>query len=143
MENTTHHDVYSIVTEKILEALEAGTVPWHRPWDAAQGSPVSIGSNKAYRGMNVFLLEATAAIEGYLSPHWGTYKAIQEQGGQVRKGERSTIAVFWTRWTPKDSEGTEQRDDNGRLAQVLRYYRVFNAEQADGLPARFLGSTES
>ena len=136
-------NVYELVTEKILAALEAGTVPWHRPWDAAQGSPVSIGSNKAYRGINVFLLEATAAIEGYRSPYWGTYKAIQEQGGQVRKGEKSTLAVFWTRWTPKDREGTEQHDDNGRQAMVLRYYRVFNAEQADGLPARFLAAPSS
>ena len=136
-------NVYELVTEKILAALEAGMVPWHRPWDAAQGSPVSIGSNKAYRGVNVFLLEATAAIEGYRSSYWGTYKAIQEQGGQVRKGEKSTLAVFWTRWTPKDREGTEERDDNGRPAQVLRYYRVFNAEQADGLPARFVAAPSS
>ncbi|MBI3910938.1 MAG: DUF1738 domain-containing protein [Armatimonadetes bacterium] len=26
-------DVYQIVTGKITAALEAGTVPWHKPWD--------------------------------------------------------------------------------------------------------------
>ena len=25
-------DIYSIVTDRIIEALEAGTVPWHKPW---------------------------------------------------------------------------------------------------------------
>jgi len=73
-------NTYEIVTEKILSALEEGTVPWHRPWNAAQGSPVSIGSNKAYRGVNTFLLEVSAISAGYGSQHWGTYKAIQEQG---------------------------------------------------------------
>lgn len=133
---------YDIVTEKILAALESGTVPWHRPWDASAGMPVSIGSNKPYRGINVFLLEATAAVQGYRSPYWGTYKAISEQGGQVRRGEHSTIAVFWTRWTPKD--GQEDDDESpGHARQVLRYYRVFNAEQADGLPARFSAAPAS
>ena len=129
-------NTYEIVTEKILSALEEGTVPWHRPWNAAQGSPVSIGSNKAYRGVNTFLLEVSGISAGYGSQHWGTYKAIQEQGGQVRKGEKSSLVVFWTRWTPKDGrEDGEQSFGDSRM--VLRYYRVFNAEQADGLPARF------
>jgi len=134
-------DVYSIVTEQVIAALEEGTVPWHRPWDAAQGSPVSIGSNKGYRGINVFLLEASAMAAGYRSPWWGTYKAISEQGGQVRKGEKSTLAVFWTKWTPKDA-GDDAEEHQG-TRQVLRYYRVFNAEQADGLPARFLAAPSS
>ena len=135
-------DIYSIVTEQVIAALEAGTVPWHRPWDAAQGSPVSIGSNKAYRGINVFLLEASAMAAGYRSPWWGTYKAISEQGGQVRKGEKSTLAVFWTKWRPKDAGDEWQKNTRAR-GEVLRYYRVFNAEQADGLPARFLAAPSS
>ena len=25
-------DVYQIITDKILDKLEAGTIPWHKPW---------------------------------------------------------------------------------------------------------------
>jgi antirestriction protein ArdC len=32
-------NVYDIVTEKVVAALEAGTVPWRKPWNAATGAP--------------------------------------------------------------------------------------------------------
>jgi antirestriction protein ArdC len=25
-------DVYGMITERIIDKLEAGTVPWHKPW---------------------------------------------------------------------------------------------------------------
>ena len=46
-------DVYCIITERIIAALDAGTVPWNRPWDAAAGAPRNAVSKKAYRGINV------------------------------------------------------------------------------------------
>jgi antirestriction protein ArdC len=78
-----------------------------------------------------------AAEEGYRSPFWGTYLQIGDLGGgQVRKGEHSTLVVFW-----KQAQ-IEQRDPQTgeitlRQLPVLRYYRVFNAVQADDLPERF------
>ena len=48
-------NVYEIVTERILEKLEQGTVPWHKPWSGG-GCPKNLVSGKAYRGVNVWLL---------------------------------------------------------------------------------------
>ena len=31
-------NVYEIVTNRIMELLEEGTVPWHKPWIASGGS---------------------------------------------------------------------------------------------------------
>ena len=42
-------NVYEIVTERILEKLEQGTVPWHKPW-AGGGCPQNLVSGKEYRG---------------------------------------------------------------------------------------------
>jgi antirestriction protein ArdC len=117
-------DVYQQVTDKILALLAEGTVPWHKPWKG--GAAMSMSTNKAYRGINVFLLD-----EGY----YGTYKKITELGGQVRKGEKSSIAVFW--------KFIEKRDPaTGEVDRIpfLRHFRVFHASQADwpeGMPERF------
>jgi len=130
---TERRDVYEIVTAQILEQLEAGTVPWHQPWRASAGLPMSMSTRKEYRGINPFLLAITANAKGYSSPFWGTYKVISELGGQVRKGEKSTLVVFWK--TYNKTETDDQGDERESKRFVLRYFSVFNAEQADGLPA--------
>lgn len=122
--------VYSIVTEKILEALDKGVVPWRRPWGGKQLMPKSATTGKHYRGINVWLLFVSAECHGYESPWWVTYKQAQALGGQVKKGEKSTLVTFWKEWTPKDAEEDEK-------IPVLRYFNVFNAAQCDGLGAKF------
>ena len=128
--------IHQIVTQRMIAALETGTIPWRKPWHPATGRPRSMSTGQPYRGVNLFLLSLTAGEQGYESPYWATYRQIAALGGQVRKGERSTLVVFW-----KKAE-TEQRDPQTgevtvRAVPVLRYYRVFNAHQADGLPDRF------
>ena len=78
------------------------------------------------------MLWLTAAKKGYRAAHWFTYRQAQEAGGQVRKGEKSATVVKY---------GTIEREDEGaedtRKVPYLKAYRVFNAEQIDGLPAEF------
>ena len=123
--------IYQSVTDRIVQALEEGTVPWRQTW-AGGGVPLRMSNGKAYRGVNVFLL----ALSGYGSPWWGTYEQIKKLGGQVRKGEKSTTVVFWTKKkiTERDPDTGEEQEKNIFL---LRFYRVFNAEQADDLPEKF------
>lgn len=128
--------VYEIVTEKIIASLEAGTVPWHKPWAGGeQGLPRSMSNGRIYRGINTWLLMMSAEASGYGSRWWGTFKNIQSKGGQVRKGEKSTLVVFWKPLTKTDPKtGDEKR------FFMLRYFNVFNPEQADwpdGMPARY------
>jgi antirestriction protein ArdC len=100
------------------------------------GQPRSMSTGQPYRGINPFLLGLTAAEQGYPSPYWGTYRQISDLGGQVRQGERSTLVVFW-----KQARTKQHDPQTGELTvtqlPVLRYYRVFNAAQADHLPGRF------
>ncbi len=83
-------DVYEIVTEKIMKLLEQGVVPWRRPWTST-GVPRNLISKKPYRGINHFLLSASK----YVSPFWLTIRQANELAGHVRKGEESTVVVFW------------------------------------------------
>ena len=83
--------VYDIITSRIKEKLEQGTVPWQRSWSNAAGMPRNLLSQKEYRGINVWVL----ASAGYSSPYWLTYRQAQEIGGHVREGEHGFPAVFW------------------------------------------------
>ena len=79
--------VHRLVTERMIAALQRGTVPWHKPWQAGAGRPRSMSTGQPYRGVNVFLLALTAAEEGYSSPFWGTYRqALAEPEHEAEAG---------------------------------------------------------
>jgi antirestriction protein ArdC len=128
--------IHRMVTDRMIGALERGTVPWHKPWDVADGRSTSMTSGQPYRGVNVFLLGLTAAEQGYRSRYWGTYRQIAQLGGQVRRGEQSTVVVFWKPVEVADRD-PQTADVTVKQVPVLRYYRVFNAAQVDHLPERF------
>jgi antirestriction protein ArdC len=122
-------DIYAIVTDKIINLLEQGVVPWRRPWTSA-GLPRNLVSKKPYRGINHFLLSASK----YVSPLWLTMRQANELGGHVRKGEESTVVVFWKVDDAKQSTedlDNETADAKARRRFLLRYYRVFNLEQCE------------
>ncbi len=126
-------DAYAIVNEKIIKLLEAGVIPWRRPWTSA-GLPRNLVSKKPYRGLNVFLLSASK----YVSPFWLTLRQANELGGHVRKGEESTIVIYWKAddviQRSEDSEA-EEPAAKPRQRFLLRFYRVFNLEQCELPPA--------
>ena len=128
-------DVAQDVTDLIIAALEAGTVPWQRPWASAGSLPRSMATGKVYRGINVLLLGLYSDLAGYDSPWWGTYKQIAAQGGQVRKGEKASTVVLYTTFDKDEVAPTGETVT--KTIPLLRSFNVFNADQADGLPAKF------
>lgn len=122
-------DVYKAVTEQLIAMMDEGTVPWHKPWFC--GQPRNLVSGKPYRGINAFLLGLLTG-PGQSSPFWLTFKQAKQLGGSVRKGEKSTMVVFWKTGTRKDRDTL---DDDGqpleRRFMLARYYRVFNLDQTD------------
>ena len=124
------------ITQEIIARLEAGTKPWIKPW---RGVPVSRPLRACgipYRDMNVFWLWMVADMCGYASPFWMTYNQAKSLGAQVRKGEKSTIAIFYKSYT-KEVEAPETGEKTDEARRVLKAYPVFNADQVEGLPERF------
>ncbi|WP_375282617.1 ArdC family protein [Sphingobium yanoikuyae] len=124
------------ITQEIIARLEAGTKPWIKPW---RGVPVSRPLRACgipYRGMNVFWLWMVADICGYASPFWMTYNQAKSLGAQVRKGEKSTIAIFYRSYN-KEVEAPDTGEKTDEARRVLKAYPVFNADQVEGLPERF------
>lgn len=128
-------DVYQRVTNQIIEAIEKGAGEWRMPWHkvaADNFAPANVISKKPYRGVNVLSLWASAAEKGYASGLWATYPQWQQLGAQVRKGETSTLVVFW-KFDRQDEEAQSDDDEKSKRRSVLaRGYHVFNADQVDG-----------
>ena len=138
-------DIYTKVTDAIVADLANGVRPWSKPWNS--GVPVSLPlrhMGEAYRGINVLILWCEAMEKGYTSNRWMTYRQAQELGGQVKRGEKSTLVVY------AKSIGKSETDDSGdtvgRSVYLTRSYSVFNCDQIEGLPTLILsrgGSRES
>ena len=138
--------VYDVITDRVIEKLEAGTIPWEKAWHGQVGMPKNLKSGKEYRGINPFLLHCL----GYESPYFLTFKQCKERNGSVRKGEKGCPVVFWKWFSPKNQPTPDdpdymfsRRDENGRvLVPMLRYYTVFNVAQCDHIDAPALNTPE-
>jgi len=113
--------IYGMVTDRILELMEKGTVPWRKTWSS--GMPINFKSKKEYRGINLFFLNAMP----YSCNLWGSFKQISEKGGKIHKGEHGFPVVFWKFLDVADSNNP----DGMKRIPMLRYYTVFNLEQTD------------
>jgi antirestriction protein ArdC len=127
-------DVYQEVTDTIIHALETqATVPWRHPIlghtsASGGGCPKNLNTGKDYRGVNIFTLAVTAWTQGFASAYWLTFKQAKDRGAHVRKGSKSTPVVFWKQTVTHDRQTGEEK-----VIPVLKFYRVFNAEQCEGL----------
>lgn len=115
--------VYQVITDRIIAQLEAGAVPWRKPWSGGRFHPCNAASKRPYRGINTFLL---GCCSDYASPYWLTFKQAQELGGTVKKGEKSMPVVFW-KWR----EAEDQESGKSREIPIVRYYNVFNVSQCE------------
>ena len=138
-------DAAQLITDEIVALLEKGTLPWRRPWRMAGGGVPLRHGGEGYRGINAFLLGMRAVLMGYTSPYWMTFQQARSMDACVRKGERSSVVVYYGTARAKggeadadqDRSGSDEGADGQDSYRFLKSYRVFNAAQIDGLDARF------
>ena len=114
-------DVYQMVTDRIIEQLEKGVIPWRKPW---RGNPaMNYVTRKPYRGVNPMIL-----------PHSGEYLSFlqaKELGGCVKKGEKGSIVVFFKPLEVEDNQTGEKKN-----IPFLKYSTVFHLSQIEGIPTK-------
>lgn len=125
-------DVYEMVTDRIIEQLEQGVIPWQKPWGGVIDGAYNRISKKPYSLLNQMLLQH--------SGEYATFKQWSELGGHIRKGEKSEIVVFWKLQPYED----ENADGEKIIKQIplLRYYNVFHVSQVDGVEPKELDLNE-
>lgn len=123
-------DLHQTITDRIIAALEtAKASDWRCPWHRSGGGlPTNARSGKPYRGVNILSLWCADQVSGYGDSRWATYRQWAELGAQVRKGEKSSIVVFY-----KDYETTAE-DGEAERRMVAKASFAFNAQQVDGAP---------
>ena len=133
--NSSRFDVYEAITNQIVTAIEAGAgqvqLPWHRKGSAIY-RPINIASGKAYRGVNTVALWAAADALSFGQGIWGTYRQWQDRGAQVRKGEKSSLVIFYKELESGQADQSSDDEASGNRRFMARASRVFNIAQVDG-----------
>ena len=116
-------NVYEMVTNRIINKLQEGIIPWQRGWSGTIDGAYNYKTKRRYSLINQLMLEHE---DGYL-----TFKQVQEMGGKVNKGAKSEFVVFW-KIMQKEKKGTDGNvvlGPDGKPEQetipILRYYNVF------------------
>lgn len=116
-------NVYQIVTDRIIAELEKGIIPWHKPWTRTPEGAYNRITKKPYSLLNQMLLGK--------SGEWASFKQWSDLGGHIKKGEKSSIVIFWK------IDTKEELNENGepvkKTVPLLRYYNVFHISQVDGV----------
>lgn len=137
------NDIYQEITNKIINALDSGKLPWLQPWQDATGTTITgqlplRSTGQEYQGINTLMLWLEASTKGYKSPYWMTYKQASEHGGNVKKGEKASRVVYWS--IAEKKRENEAGEEETFSSAFLKTYFVFNAEQCEGLPEKFYPS---
>ena len=123
--------VYRAITNRIIEAIEAGAgefvMPWHQS-GPSRGRPTNATTGMPYRGANVVALWAEAMLAGFRSGHWASYRQWQSVGAKVRSGARGAVIVFYK----IIERANDEEDQDKRNPSFAQASHVFNADQVDG-----------
>lgn len=89
-------NVYSIITDKFIEALERGEVAWQQPWKTANGSNfVSHTSGKAYSFLNCMLM----MMQGGSCGEYLTAQQVFKEKGKFKRDAKHLATLLEERKT--------------------------------------------
>lgn len=120
---SNNNKVYDYVTDFIIAELEKGQIPWRKPWQSYLSPAINYVSRKPYRGINTILLP--------YSGEYLTFKQVTELKGNVKKGEKSHMVIFF-----KMLERTDKESGEEVTIPMLRYYKVFHISQCEGIESK-------
>lgn len=140
-------DLRREVTQKLIEAMEAGNTPWQRPWSAQSLRPQNGVTLNSYRGINRLLL--SLAGQEFADSRWVTFGQAAANGWNVKRGAKGQMVVklldFGEGRSASEQAGAGESRDQTQSSETeagsagkrfgLKRYWVFNAEQVEGMPA--------
>lgn len=128
------NDIYTMVTERVLEQLERGVIPWERPWCGASEYAWSRATGKGYSLLNSICLERG---------EYATFAQIKKEGGKVLKGSKAYPVLFYKLIAVemKDSNGNIIHENDGtpqkKIVPMIQYFNVFNVETQTTLERKY------
>lgn len=107
-----NRDLYQLITDRIISALEHGTVPWRKTWNCSTGA-ISRATGKPYNVLNQLLLPQAG--------EYVTFKQAMDEGHPVKKGEKASMVFFF-----KFIETLDKDTGEIQTIPLLKYYYVFH-----------------
>lgn len=111
-------DIYEMITNRVIEQMKNGVIPWKKPWFVSGAWSRSTG--KHYTLTNQWLLP---------QGEYATFNQLVKEGHKIPKGAKTYQVVFW-KFLEKD---TGEKDTAGEpiveRIPILRYYNVFNVAE--------------
>ena len=119
--------VAEIISGKFAEALKKELPAWRRPWTGQR----NMQSGREYTGLlNILLLLSS----GFDHPLWVTSGNAKKLGGRIAKDQWSKRSIL-TFYKPYEQENKQTGEKEQRF--TLRYWKVYNYEQTEGLEDTF------
>lgn len=136
----TLNDIYQKITDRILDELSKGKIPWENP--IRNGCrPQNLLTGHTYKGVNVFLLSSSD------TPYFMTFKQANEIGAKVKKGSIGFSVIFWDVYSKDNTQINQSEDvpeeENKKLRFVLKCYTVFKITDIEGIPEKHLPKTQN
>ena len=143
-------DVFEKINNLVIEGLKKDGMAWFKPWKGGtENAPFNLSNDRYYNGFNIFILNCTMREMGYEYNQWMTFKQVSEKGGKVIKGSKSTEVYFWQigyldnktkKYVPSNmvkkinlSEKLDDGKDRYKKTFSVRFYKVFNVAQCEGI----------
>lgn len=133
-------DLYQEITDRIIEELEKGIIPWQKPWTGVRTGAISHTTGRPYSLLNQFLL--------HVPGEYITFNQCKKEGGKVKKGAKAKMIVFWKVMVKPvlDKDGNQEYNEDGskkvRGIPVLRYYNVFHITDCEGIDPKWSSEEE-
>lgn len=136
------NSVYQMVTDRIIEQMEQGIIPWQKTWHGVADGAISYTSRKPYSFLNQMLLGEAGE---YL-----TFNQIKELGGKIKKGAKSKMVVFYKMLKAERKVIKDGSDPNNPeyekkefLTPMLRYYNVFHINDTEDIESKLSVETQN
>lgn len=127
----TNKEIATEITNRLVEELEKGVIPWRKPWTGDGDGAVRHTTGRAYSFLNQILL----VMQGKSGKEFITFKQCIAEGGKVKKGAKGAKIYFWTQYikTETDANGEEEQ----HTIPVLKRYTVFDINDCDGITSKY------
>lgn len=128
-------DLYQEITDRMIEELENGIIPWRKPWTGVTTGAISHTTGRPYSLINQYLLRKPGE---YL-----TFNQAKKEGGRIKKGAKAQFIVFWkiSRRQALNDDGTPATDAEGNPVikgyPVLKYFNVFHIDDCEGIEPKY------
>ena len=125
------------IANQLIESMKTAGTNFMLPW-VKSGMPTNLGrlgtKNPYYYGINNLILWREKSYRNYKSNVWGTFKQVNDKGGQVLKGEHGVDVILWKPFEVSDTykrngSGHKAGDSYQKTCFYIRFFKVFNMDQ--------------